>query len=98
MRVVAPDFLALTIFLVVFFVGVLITQRVALLRSYNVPAPIAGGFVAALTFSAVYEIFGLAIRRQAGTTRYRIGGCGRSLSLAFEAEPPSRARSEQAGR
>ena len=36
-RFVAPDFLALTIGIVVFFVGVLITQRVAFLRSYNIP-------------------------------------------------------------
>ena len=61
MRVVAPDFLALTIGIVVFFVGVLITQRVAFLRSYNIPEPVTGGFVAALAFWAVYEIFGLAI-------------------------------------
>lgn len=58
---VAPDFLALTIGIVVFFVGVLITQRVAFLRSYNIPEPVTGGFVAALAFWAVYEVFGLAI-------------------------------------
>src|SRR6478609_7482066 len=58
---VAPDFLALTIGIVVFFVGVLITQRVSFLRTYNIPEPVTGGFVAALAFWAIYEIFGLEI-------------------------------------
>ena len=58
---VAPDFLALTIGIVVFFVGVLITQRVSFLRTYNIPEPVTGGFVAALVFWAVYEVFGLEI-------------------------------------
>ena len=43
---VAPDFLALTIGIVVFFVGVLITQRVSFLRTYSIPEPVTGGFVA----------------------------------------------------
>jgi glutamate:Na+ symporter, ESS family len=58
---IAPDFLALTIGIVVFFVGVLITQRVSLLRIYNIPEPVTGGFVAALAFWVVYELFGLEI-------------------------------------
>ena len=58
---VAPDFLALTVGIVVFFVGVLITQRVSVLRTYNIPEPVTGGFVAALAFWAVYEAFGLEI-------------------------------------
>ena len=58
---VAPDFLALTVGIVVFFVGVLITQRVSFLRTYNIPEPVTGGFVAALAFWAVYEVFGLEI-------------------------------------
>jgi ESS family glutamate:Na+ symporter len=60
-RFVAPDFLALTIGIVVFFVGVLITQRAAFLRNYNIPEPVTGGFVAAVAFWVVYEVFGLAI-------------------------------------
>jgi ESS family glutamate:Na+ symporter len=58
---VAPDFLALTIGIVVFFVGVLITQRVAFLRAYNIPEPVTEGFVAALALWLVYEVFGLEI-------------------------------------
>ena len=60
-NLVAPDFLALTIGIVVFFMGVLITQRVSFLRTYNIPEPVTGGFVAALAFWAVYEAFGLEI-------------------------------------
>src|SRR5262245_39670742 len=58
---VAPDFLALTIGIVVFFVGVLITQRAPFLQTYNIPEPVTGGFVAALFFWALYEVFGLEI-------------------------------------
>lgn len=54
---VAPDFLALTIGIVVFFVGVLITQRVEFLRRYSIPEPVTGGFVAALLFWAVHALF-----------------------------------------
>ena len=68
---VAPDFLALTIGIVVFFVGVLITQRVSFLRTYNIPEPVTGGFVAALAFWAVYEVFGLEIGFEM-TTRDRL--------------------------
>jgi ESS family glutamate:Na+ symporter len=56
-ELVAPDFLALTIGIVVFFVGVLITQRVAFLRRYSIPEPVTGGFVAALAFWAVHIVF-----------------------------------------
>jgi glutamate:Na+ symporter, ESS family len=37
------------------------TQRVSVLRTYNIPEPVTGGFVAALAFWAVYEAFGLEI-------------------------------------
>lgn len=60
-RFIAPDFLALTVGMVVFFVGVLVTQRVAFLRNYNIPEPVTGGFVAALLFWLVYLVFGLEI-------------------------------------
>ena len=55
--VVAPDFLALTIGIVVFFVGVLITRRVEFLRRYSIPEPVTGGFVAALVFWGVHALF-----------------------------------------
>ena len=71
LSVVAPDFLALTVGIVVFFVGVLVTQRVSFLRVYNIPEPVTGGFVAALGFWAVYEVFGLEISFEL-TTRDRL--------------------------
>jgi ESS family glutamate:Na+ symporter len=45
---VAADFLALTIGIIVFFVGVLITHQVEFMRRYSIPEPVTGGFVAAL--------------------------------------------------
>src|ERR1700755_1637127 len=45
---VAPDFLALTLGLVVYFIGVIVTRNVAFLRNYNIPEPVTGGFLAAV--------------------------------------------------
>lgn len=58
---VAPDFLALTVGMVVYFMGVMITRRVAFLRDYNIPEPVTGGFVAALAFWLVHAAFDLEI-------------------------------------
>ena len=60
-ELVAPDFLELTIGIVVFFVGVLITRRVDFLRRYSIPEPVTGGFVAALLVWAVHGVFGIDI-------------------------------------
>jgi ESS family glutamate:Na+ symporter len=43
-RFMASDFLSLTIGIVVYFVGVLITQRVRFLRNFSIPEPVTGGF------------------------------------------------------
>jgi glutamate:Na+ symporter, ESS family len=56
-QLVAPDFLALTVGIVVFFVGALITRRVEFLRRYSIPEPVTGGFVAALLLWAVHGLF-----------------------------------------
>jgi len=42
-RFLVPDFLSLTIAIVVYFVGVLITQRLAFLRNFSIPEPVSGG-------------------------------------------------------
>ena len=60
-RFLAPDFLSLTIGIVVFFVGVLITQRVKLLRNFSIPEPVSGGFVAVVIVSLIYFAFNLQI-------------------------------------
>lgn len=61
MRLVAPDFLALTIGIVVYFLGVIITRRVGFLRSYNIPEPVTGGFVAALILWGIYKALNVEI-------------------------------------
>ena len=58
---VAPDFLTLTLGLLVYFVGVIVTQRVAFLRNYNIPEPVTGGFLAAVALWVFYTATGQAI-------------------------------------
>jgi ESS family glutamate:Na+ symporter len=60
-RLVAPDFLAVTVGLVVYFVGVIVTRRVAFLRGYNIPEPVTGGFLAALAIWLAYVLLGVEI-------------------------------------
>jgi glutamate:Na+ symporter, ESS family len=58
---VLPDFLTLTLGLLVYFVGVIVTQRVAFLRSYNIPEPVTGGFLAAVVLWVFHAATGQAI-------------------------------------
>src|SRR6201987_4416873 len=58
---VVPDFLTLTLGLLVYFVGVIVTQRVAFLRNYNIPEPVSGGFLAAVVLWIFYAASGQAI-------------------------------------
>jgi ESS family glutamate:Na+ symporter len=58
---VAPDFLTLTLGLLAYFVGVIVTRRVAFLRNYNIPEPVTGGFLAAVTLWAFHAATGQAI-------------------------------------
>ncbi len=60
-RFLAPDFLSLTIGIVVYFVGVLITQRVKFLRNFSVPEPVSGGFIAVAVISLIYFVFNVEI-------------------------------------
>src|SRR6478609_1587977 len=60
-RFLAPDFLSLTIGIVVFFVGVLITQHVKVLRNFSIPEPVSGGFVAVAAISLIYFVFNVEI-------------------------------------
>jgi glutamate:Na+ symporter, ESS family len=60
-RFLAPEFLSLTIGIVVHFVGVLTTQRVKVLRDFSIPEPGTGGFIAGTVFSLVYLAFNLEI-------------------------------------
>ncbi len=58
---VAPDFLALTLGLVVYFIGVIVTRNVAFLRNYNIPEPVTGGFLAAVLVWGLHAATGWAI-------------------------------------
>ena len=58
---VAPDFLALTLGLVVYFIGVIVTRNVAFLRNYNIPEPVTGGFLAAVLVWILHAATGWAI-------------------------------------
>jgi Na+/glutamate symporter len=58
---VVPDFLTFTLGLLVYFVGVIVTQRVAFLHKYNIPEPVTGGFLAAIAVWAFYAATGLAV-------------------------------------
>jgi len=58
---VAPDFLALTLGLVVYFMGVIVTRNVAFLRNYNIPEPVTGGFLAAVFVWGLHAATGWTI-------------------------------------
>lgn len=68
---VSPDFLTLTLGLVVYFVGVILTRRIAFLRNYNIPEPVTGGFLAAAAIWAFYKLSGMEIVFEM-TTRDRL--------------------------
>ena len=70
-RYLAPDFLSLTIGIVVYFVGVLTTQRVKFLRNLSIPEPVSGGFIAIVAISLIYLVFNLEISFDL-TTRDRL--------------------------
>lgn len=58
---VAHDFLTLTLGIAVYLFGVILTQRIAVLRNYNIPEPVTGGFLAALALWAFHAVSGLTI-------------------------------------
>ena len=48
------DFPAVTLGIIVFFLGAFLTRRVPFLRNYNIPEPVSGGLAAALVTWAVF--------------------------------------------
>jgi glutamate:Na+ symporter, ESS family len=58
---VAPDFLTLTLGVVVYFAGVIVTRNLAFLRSYNIPEPVTGGFLAAVALWVLHAATNWAI-------------------------------------
>ena len=55
------EFLAYTIGILVYFVGMTVTSRVGLLRTYNIPEPVTGGILAALVALAIFVITGFGL-------------------------------------
>ena len=58
---IAPDFLAVTIGIVVYLAGVAITRRVEFLRNFNIPEPVTGGVLAAVVLWLLYLAFDVEI-------------------------------------
>lgn len=50
------SFVAYTLGIVVYFIGVHLNRKVAVLRAYNIPEPVSGGLVAALVTLALYVL------------------------------------------
>jgi ESS family glutamate:Na+ symporter len=42
------SFVAYTVGIIVYFVGLIMTSRVKILRNYNIPEPVTGGIMASL--------------------------------------------------
>ncbi|MCI4662386.1 MAG: sodium/glutamate symporter [Neomegalonema sp.] len=57
----AADFLAYTLGIIVYFVGMSLTDRIRFLRDYNIPEPVTGGLLASLAILGVYLAFDVAI-------------------------------------
>lgn len=56
-----PAFPAVTCGIIVFFVGAFLTRRIAFLRDYNIPEPVAGGLMAALVTWLYFVVTGTQI-------------------------------------
>ena len=59
--VTVESFVAYTIGIVVFFLGMRLNRRFAVLRAYNIPEPVTGGLTAALVTLALYAGFGIEL-------------------------------------
>ncbi|WP_424927187.1 sodium/glutamate symporter [Amaricoccus tamworthensis] len=68
MEMTVPAFIAVTLGMVVFFIGALLTREVAFLKDYNIPEPVSGGIAVALVTWGFYVltdrriVFDLSVR------------------------------------
>ena len=68
MEATVPSFMAVTIGMIVFFLGAFLTRKVAFLRDYNIPEPVSGGIAVALMTWAYFAltsreiVFDLSVR------------------------------------
>ncbi len=61
------SFLAYTIGIVVFFIGMRLNKRVSFLRAYNIPEPVTGGLAAALVALLLYAGFSIELNYDLAT-------------------------------
>lgn len=61
------DFIAMTIGILVYFVGRDLNGRIGFLRSYNIPEPVTGGVLASLVSLVIYLMFDLEIKYELET-------------------------------
>ena len=59
--ILVNEFLAYTIGILVYFVGMKVSSHVGFLRSYNIPEPVTGGIIAAVVVLVVFTATGSAI-------------------------------------
>ncbi|MEQ8823370.1 MAG: sodium/glutamate symporter [Filomicrobium sp.] len=59
--ILIPAFPSVTVGIIVFFLGAFLSRRVAFLRDYNIPEPVAGGLAAALFTWAYFSFTGAQI-------------------------------------
>jgi glutamate:Na+ symporter, ESS family len=53
--------LAVTVGIIVLFIGKALNQRLAVLREYSIPEPVTGGLLVAIAISVAYVLFGIEV-------------------------------------
>jgi ESS family glutamate:Na+ symporter len=56
------SFVAYTIGIIVYFVGLRMTGRIEFLRSYNIPEPVTGGILASLVALLIFVVFDIEVK------------------------------------
>lgn len=64
---VVPDFLAYTIGIVVYFVGMQLNESIPVLRTYNIPEPVTGGILAAFGALAIFVVADVELQYELDT-------------------------------
>ncbi|MCG8692647.1 MAG: sodium/glutamate symporter [Minwuiales bacterium] len=65
--ILVEDFLAYTIGIVVYFVGMKLNERVHFLRAFNIPEPVTGGIIAALAALTLFGVTGIELEYELET-------------------------------
>ncbi|MEO9896264.1 MAG: sodium/glutamate symporter [Paracoccaceae bacterium] len=60
-EIIVPTFISVTLGFVVFFLGVFLTRKIAVLGDYNIPEPVSGGLAVALLTWGFFAITGQQI-------------------------------------